>query len=186
VLAAVDDVTRQRCMRIIEAASAGASPMKDIASAAALTSDLLNIRSLLAIQAVLAVLDIAISDPSLKAVGLNLPALKASGFDLPAFRAAGCSWADIKSAGFTAREAKASGFNLASVWQIRSAGFTAVQLKDAGCDCRLLKDAGFSALQSRDAGFHLSDLDLAGYDFKELQPMFGYEELAQVHPFFQR
>jgi len=74
VLAAVDDVTRQRCMRIIEAASAGASPMKDIASAAALTSDLLKM-NLFAVNAVLAALG--------KAAVKNLSAssLIAGGFD---------------------------------------------------------------------------------------------------------
>jgi len=118
-----------------------------------------------------------------KALGFTASDVKALGQTVQEMRAVGWSLTELKEAGFDAVLLLNGG---CSVSEIRSAGFTAVQLKDAGCDCRLLKDAGFSALQSRDAGFHLSDLDLAGYDFKELQPMFGYEELAQVHPFFQR
>ena len=53
VLAAADDVTRQRCMRIIQAASVCASPpMQDIASAAALMYDLFNMQNLFAVNAV--------------------------------------------------------------------------------------------------------------------------------------
>ena len=83
-LAAADDVTRQRCVRIIEAASAGgASSLPDIASSAALTPGLLMMRSVRAVNAVLAALD----RPAVKA--LDAQTLKAAGFDLAAFRAAG-------------------------------------------------------------------------------------------------
>ena len=53
-LAAADDVTRQRCVRIIEAASAGgaSSSLPDIAASAALTCGLLDMKSLAAVKAV--------------------------------------------------------------------------------------------------------------------------------------
>ena len=71
-LAAADDVTRQRCVRAIQAASAGgcSSSLQDIASAVALTRDLIKMQSLPAVNAVLA------------ALGKDAAALKAAGFDL--------------------------------------------------------------------------------------------------------
>jgi hypothetical protein len=75
-LAAADDVTRQRCVRIIEAASAGgaSSSMCDIASVSALTPGLFMMRSLPAVNAVLA----ALGRPAV--VGLDARYLKAGGF----------------------------------------------------------------------------------------------------------
>ena len=91
VLAAADDVTRQRCMRIIQAASAGASPLQDIASAAALTRDLFGMQNLPAVNAVHA----ALGRAAVK--GLDVKSLKAAGFDAAACAAAGCRWADVKT-----------------------------------------------------------------------------------------
>ena len=64
-LAAADDVTRRRCVRIIEAASAGgaSSSLPDIASSAALTRGLLDMKSGAAVKAVLAALGVAIDHP---------------------------------------------------------------------------------------------------------------------------
>ena len=61
-LAAADDATRRRCVRIIEAASAGgaSSSLPDIASSAALTRGLLDMKSGAAVKAVLAALGVAI------------------------------------------------------------------------------------------------------------------------------
>lgn len=141
VLAAADEVTRQRCMCIIRAASAGtSSPLQDIASAAALTRNLLNMKSLPAVLAVLAALGVAMGHASLKAVGLDPPSLKAVGHDIAAFRAAGYSWADTKTFGFTAAEASAAGCDLASA---NAAGYDVVSLVEgfgydaaatSGCD----------------------------------------------------
>jgi ribosomal protein L13E len=197
VLAAADEVTRQRCMRIIEAASAGTfSPLQVIASAVALTRDLLDMKSLPAVMAVLAALGVAIGDASLKAVGLDPPSLKAAGHDISAFRAACCSWADIRTAGFTAAEAKAAGcdstnaksagyhakslkdagFDAAAFrtagysWaDIRTAEFTAAEAKAAGCDSTNAKSAGYHAKPLKDAGFDAASLKTAGYDAKELK-----------------
>ena len=57
-LAAADDATRQRCVRVIQAASAGgaSSSLHHIASAAALTGELLKMKSLPAVNAVMAAL----------------------------------------------------------------------------------------------------------------------------------
>ena len=88
-LAAADDVTRQRCMRAIRAASAGASSLQDIASAAALTPGLRDMKSVAAVKAVIAALGIAFDHPSLKAAGCDPPSLKNGGCDAAAFRAAG-------------------------------------------------------------------------------------------------
>ena len=76
VLAAADDVTRQHCMRVIQAASAGGgSSLKDIAAAVALTCDLFWMQSLPAVNAVLAALGKA------AAKGLDAKSLKDAGFD---------------------------------------------------------------------------------------------------------
>ncbi len=135
-LAAADDATRQRCVRIIEAASAGgaSSSLPDIAASAALTPGLLTMRSLRAVNAVLA----ALGRPAVG--GLDAPSLKAVGFDLAAFRAVGCDWSAIRTAGFSAAEAKAAGCDLASAQAalfdlpslVTAYGYDAV--KAAGCD----------------------------------------------------
>jgi hypothetical protein len=129
-LAAADDVMRQRCVRIIEAASASgaSSSLRDIASSAALTRSLLVMKSLSAIKAVLAALSVASDHPSLKAVGYDPPSLKAAGFDLAAFRAAGYDWSTIRAARFSAAEAKAVGCDLASA---RAAGYDVPSLLEA-------------------------------------------------------
>ena len=161
VLAAADDVTRQRCMRIIQAASAGASsPLQDIASAVSLTRDLLDMKSLPAIKAVLAVLDVAMSSPSLKAVSLDLPSLKAAGFDAAAFKAAGYECLAMKVAGFTAAQVKSAGCDAASAM---AAGYDLPSLKTAGYGAAALKSVGyvFSALVT--AGFSASELTEAGF-----------------------
>ena len=77
-LAAADDATRQRCVRVIQAASAGgaSSSLHHIASAAALTGELLKMKSLPAIQAVLDALGVSMSDPCLKAAGFDAAFLK--------------------------------------------------------------------------------------------------------------
>ncbi len=147
-LAAADDVTRQRCLRIIEAASAGgaSSSLPDIASSAALTRGLLDMKSLVAVKAVLAALGVAMDHPSLKAVGYDPPSLKAAGFDLAAFRAAGCDWSTIRTAGFSAAEAKAAGCNLASVQAVGydvpslvvAYGFDAVEAAGLDVSCILV------------------------------------------------
>ena len=78
-LAAADDVTRQCCMRAIQAASAGgaSSYLHDIASSAVFTRGLMNIKSISAIKAVLAALGVAMDHPSVKAAGFDLPSFKA-------------------------------------------------------------------------------------------------------------
>jgi hypothetical protein len=115
-LAAADDVTRRRCVRIIEAASAGgaSSSLPDIASSAALTRGLLDMKSFAAFNSVLAALGVAMDHPSLRAVGFDPPSLKAAEFDVAAFRAAGCDWSTIRAAGFSAAEAKAADCDPAS------------------------------------------------------------------------
>ena len=95
-LAAADDATRQRCVRVIQAASAGgaSSSLLHIASAAALTGELLKMKSLPAVNAVMAALGKA------DVGGLDLPSLKAAGFTLSDFRAAGFDPKSLQSAGY--------------------------------------------------------------------------------------
>jgi hypothetical protein len=78
-LAAADDVTRQRCLRIIEAASASWTSPPDIAASAALTPGLFMVRSVPAANAVLA----ALGRPAVAA--LDLPSIDAAGWhvDVP-------------------------------------------------------------------------------------------------------
>jgi hypothetical protein len=70
-----------------------------MASAVALTRDLLNMKNLSAVNAVLA----ALGRAAVK--GLDATSLKAAGFDAAACAAVGCSWAEMTTAGFTAAEA---------------------------------------------------------------------------------
>lgn len=160
VLAAEDEVTRQRCMRIIEAAGTDASPLQNIASAMALTRDLLDMNCLSAIKAVLTALGVPMSDPSLNSVGLDLPSLKAAGFDAAAFVSCEYDWATIKRAGFSVAEVKAAGCNAASAIgagydlpSLKAGGFNATTLKLAGCSFSALVLARFSAEELTEAGF---------------------------------
>ena len=93
-LAAADDATRQRCVRVIQAASAGTSfSLQDIASAAALTPGLMDMKSVAAVNAVFA------------ALGCDWSAIRTAGFTVAEARAAGC---DVKSA-------QAAGYDLPSL-----------------------------------------------------------------------
>jgi hypothetical protein len=170
-LAAGDDATRQRCVRVIQAASAGGalSSMHHIASAAALTGELFKMKSLPAVNAVMAALGKAevggLDVPSLKAAGIdaaacraagyNLPSLKAAGFDAAAFKAAGCSCSDLKTAGFTLSDCRATGFDLASA---KSAGYDVLSL---------ISDFGYDAVAS--AGYDVSSYSvLKGQDINSV------------------
>jgi hypothetical protein len=83
----------QRCVRAIEAASAGgaSSSLDSIASSAALTHALFNIRNIAATNAVFAVL------------GCDWAAVKAAGIPLKVVKAAGCDPASATSAGYDLR-----------------------------------------------------------------------------------
>jgi hypothetical protein len=95
-LAAADYATRQRCVRVIQAASAGgtSSSLQDIASAAALTGELLKMKILPALNVVMAALGKA------EVGGLDVPSLKAAGFDAAACRAAGFDPKSLQAAGY--------------------------------------------------------------------------------------
>jgi len=99
-LAAADDVTRQRCVRAIQAASAGGgfSSLQDIASAVLLTRDLIGMQSLPAVNAVLAALGKA------AAKGLDANSLKGAGFDCSSLVKAGFDLASLKGAGFSVED----------------------------------------------------------------------------------
>jgi hypothetical protein len=105
-LAAADDVTRQRCVRAIQAASAGGgcSSLQDIASAVALTRDLIGMQSLPAVNAVLAALGKA------AAKGLDANSLKDAGFDCSSLARAGFDAAALKGLGFSTRDITFAGF----------------------------------------------------------------------------
>ena len=109
-LAAADDVTRQRCVRAIQAASAGGgcSSLQDIASSVALSRDLIGMQSLPAVNAVLAALGKAAAKGvdlnSLVKAGFDAAALKKAGFDCNSLVKAGCDAASLKGAGFSIRD----------------------------------------------------------------------------------
>jgi hypothetical protein len=90
-LAAADDTTRQRCVRVIQAASAGgaSSSLHHIASAAALTGELLKMKSLPAVNAVMTALGKA------EVGGLDLPSLQAAGFGYDAVASSGCDVSSV-------------------------------------------------------------------------------------------
>ena len=110
-LAAADDVTRQRCVRAIQAASAGGgcSSLQDIASAVALTRDLIKMQSLPAVNAVLAALGKA------AAKGLDANSLKKAGFDLSSLVKAGFDLSSLVKAGFDAAALKGAGFSIRDI-----------------------------------------------------------------------
>ena len=120
-LAAADDVTRQRCVCIIRAASAGASSssLHDIASTLALTPDLFAMRSLPALNAVLASLGKAavagLDAPSLKAAGCNIACCLAAGLDFQSLQCAGFAAAEVEAAGCDLRSAQAAGYGVPSL-----------------------------------------------------------------------
>ena len=103
-LAAADDVTRQRCVRAIQAASAGGgcSSLQDIASSVAVTRDLIGMQSLPAVNAVLAAL--GKDEAALKKAGFDLASLKGAGFDCSSLVKAGFDAASLKGAGFSIRD----------------------------------------------------------------------------------
>ena len=120
-LAAADDVTRQRCVRAIQAASAGGgcSSLQDIASAVALTRDLIKMQSLPAVNAVLAALGKAaakgLDANSLKDAGLDLSSLVKAGFDAAALKGAGFDCSSLVKAGFDAAALKGAGFSIRDI-----------------------------------------------------------------------
>ena len=120
-LAAADDVTRQRCVRAIQAASAGGgcSSLQDIASSVALTHDLIGMQSLPAVNAVLAALGKAAAKGldvnSLKGVGFNCRSLVRAGFDAAAFKGAGFDCSSLVRAGLDAATLKGAGFSIRDI-----------------------------------------------------------------------
>lgn len=151
-LAASDDVTRQRCVRIIQAASTCSlsSHPQEIAPAAALSSDLLGMKSVKAIKTVLSALNVPWSHAVLKAAGLDLHSLKAAGFSVGAFVYAGCNWEDVAALGFPLQEIKAAGCDIMTA---KNAGYDELSLAAAfgldaavaaGCDVSfLIRDGSF-------------------------------------------
>jgi hypothetical protein len=128
VLAAADDVQRQRCMRIIQAASAGASsPLRDIASAAALTRDLFGMQNLSAVNAVLAALGNSWAD--VKKAGFTAAEAKAAGCDAASAMTAGHDLSSLKTAGYGAAALKSVGYAFSA---LVLAGFSAAELTEAG------------------------------------------------------
>jgi hypothetical protein len=149
------------------------------------TGELLKMKRLPAIKAVVDALGVNMSDPCLKAAGFDLPSLKAAGFDTAAFRAAGFSWSDLKAAGFTSSEVKAAGCDLPSLKaagfdlpSLKAAGFDAAACRAAGNDLPSLKAAGFTSSDCKAAGFDPKSLQSAGYDVPSLIIDFGYDAVA--------
>lgn len=113
-LAADDDITRQRCLQIMQIACAGntSSTLQSIASTAALTRNLFCLKSVAAISAVLAALRVDMTDSSLRAVNFDFSLLKEFHFEARELRAVGFNCADLQDAGFNARELKAAGYDV--------------------------------------------------------------------------
>ena len=118
-LSAADDVTRQRCVRAIQAASAGVSSLQDIASAVALSRDLIGMQSLPAVNAVLAALGKAAAKGldvnSLKDAGFDCSSLVRAGFVLSSLVRAGCDLSSLVRAGFDAAALKGAGFSIRDI-----------------------------------------------------------------------
>jgi hypothetical protein len=113
-LAADDDITRQRCLQIMQIACAGdtSSTLQSIASTAALTRNLFCLKSVAAITAVFAALRVDMNDSSLRAVNFDFSLLKEFQFEARDLRTVGFNCADLQDAGFNARELKAAGYHV--------------------------------------------------------------------------
>jgi hypothetical protein len=114
VLAATDDVTRQRCFRIMQTACSDtiSTTLQSIASSATLTRGLFCMKSATAVTAVLSALRVGTNEPSLAAVNFNFALLKEFQFEARDLKAAGFIVADLQAAGFNLRELKAAGYDV--------------------------------------------------------------------------
>ena len=138
-LAAADEPTRQRCISIIEAASAGGVKchLQNIASVVALSTDLIRVGSIDAIN------EISRKIPDSNWMDNMSPeGLKKFGFDPMAIAASGVDWDRIRDARFTVVEFNAAGCSLAAAMQagydVRSLifGYGDEAVIAAGCDTR--------------------------------------------------
>ncbi len=114
VLAAADDVTRQRCFRIMQTACSDtiSTTLQSIASSATLTRNLFCMKNATAVTAVLLALRVGTNEPSLAAVNFNFALLKEFQFEALDLKAAGFIAADLQAAGFNSRELKAAGYDV--------------------------------------------------------------------------
>ena len=178
-LAAADEVTRQRCMRITRAARAAAasSSVHTIASAAALTPELFLMRSLPAVTAVVAALGKA------AVRGLDLRALTAAGVTVESI-AEGIDLCSLKAAGFTSKDGKEAKGGVARLIddgcdasQIRDLGIAvdAAAFRAASYDWTTVRAKGFTAEQVKAAGCDLTSAQSAGYEVGSLVAAFGYD-----------
>ena len=194
-------------MHVINAASAGAaSSLSDIASSAALTPDLFMMRSLVAVNAVLAALgrpavggldvqSLTAAGVDLEcciAAGVDIQTIKTQGFTAHQVKAAGCDFISMKAAGFNLPSLKAAGFDITTFreatgknsvsgcsWSdVKKAGFTAAEMVASGCDLLSLKAAGFTAAQVKAEGFDVVSAHSAGYHLLSLVAAFGYKAVA--------
>jgi hypothetical protein len=161
VLAAADEVTRQRCMRIIQAASQTAreSSLEHIVSAVVLTRNLFCMKSAVALKFVLDASGITISKPSLDACNFpyhflrefrfDATDLKVVGFDAVCLRLAGFDVFQLKVADYDAESLHGAGFDLTELaatndipwliagginaWELSARNFTALQFRESGC-----------------------------------------------------
>jgi hypothetical protein len=141
-LAAADESTRQRCISIIEAASAGSVQcrLQDIASVVALSTDLIRVGAINAVYNVVRYLE----DGNYRGFADNMTpeGLKKFGFDPMAIAASGVDWKRICDEGFTVDEFKASGCPLAAAilagYDVRALifGYGDQAVIAAGCDTR--------------------------------------------------
>jgi hypothetical protein len=119
-------------------ASGSSSDLRKIASASALTPALFKMRSLAAVNAVLAALGKpavgGLDLPSLKASGCDISCCMSAGFDLRSLRDAGFTAADVKTAGCDPKSAQAAGFDVLPLLALF--GYDACTM--AGCDLRFI------------------------------------------------
>ena len=137
-LAAADDATRQRCVRIIQAASASvSSSLQGIACAVALTRDLIDMQSLPAVNAVLAALGKA------AAKGLDAKSLKEAGVDSPELQAAAeAQWMRVaESAAAKMVQEEAAAADAQRTRGAESAAAKMVQEEAAAADAQRTRDA---------------------------------------------
>jgi hypothetical protein len=169
--AADHESTRQRCVRILQAASQTCfcSLLEDISIEVALSRNLIAMQSLPTLNDVLAKLGMAVSKgldaASLKAAGCSArqlraafdpAALRTAGFDIGNLRAAGFDTKLLKVAGFMASDFKAAGYDISS---LLSADFT---VKDLNCGFTAFewKASGFSARQLHESEIYCSAADI--------------------------
>jgi hypothetical protein len=174
-LAASDDVTRKRCIRVIQAASSScrSSSPHSIATEVAMSRELFRMKSITAVKSVLAALGVTLDKNFLTSIKFDFSLLKEFEYDPSELLSSGFDLSCLKAANFTAQELQGLAHQ---AFSFKEAGFSAKELNEI-YDLPSLIDAGYSVSELKTAGFTKMQLTLAGLSEQQLQDGFSVPEL---------